>query len=235
MISFARTPNDALAFYKKNGFFIEEAVLTEDECKQAIEMGLNLEGFQKEDFRPCMQPHRQNPDLLKFMKKPSVVAIMKILLNGEVDGLQTEFFYTVSGTRGFSAHQDNFFVEAPSDNFASAWMSLTDVSLEKGSLYGYPGSHLEGKLPTQKLERVDVNNQDPNSNNEETIVPAKYKKESLTVQKGSIIFLHGEFVHGSNPNLTSDPRYVLLCTYIKRGSRFRPGQYAVREPILLEF
>ena len=234
MISFSHTPNEALSLYRKNGFFVEEGLLTDEECSRAIKLGLQLEGAREGDYSPCMQPHRQDPEFLKYMMKPSVSAIMRLILNGEVDGLQTEFFYTIAGTTGFAAHQDNFFVEAPSNEFASAWMAFTDISLEKGSLYGYPGSHVEGKLPTQKLVGVDVSNQDPNSNNEETVVPLKYTKESFVMKKGSIIFLHGEFVHGSNPNLTSDPRYVLLCTYVKRGSKFRPGSYAARKPIPLE-
>jgi hypothetical protein len=36
-------------------------------------------------------------------------------------------------------------------------------------------------------------------------------------------------VHASNNNISKDFRYALLCTYIKKGANFRPGNTAKRK------
>ena len=36
-------------------------------------------------------------------------------------------------------------------------------------------------------------------------------------------------VHASNNNISKDFRHALLCTYIKKGANFRPGNTAKRK------
>src|SRR5262249_46211673 len=146
----------------------------------------------------------------------------------------TEFFYCKPGTRGFSMHQDNFFVEAGANVFASAWCALTDTYMEKGGLIVYPGTHKEGMLPVHKIEVAKDAGQDPNANNEETVVPPKYKPVNASVPKGAVLYIHGYLVHGSNSNQTNEWRHVLLNTYIREGEKFRAGKYAQRAPVDLE-
>jgi phytanoyl-CoA hydroxylase len=131
-------------------------------------------------------------------------------------------------------HQDNFYVEANYGIFASAWIALTDTCQEKGGLIVYPGSHKEGALPVRKLNLALESSQDPNANNEETIVPPQYIKTHVSVPRGAALFIHGHLVHGSNTNSTDQWRYVLLNTYIKRGESFRPGNYAKRAEVILD-
>jgi len=180
-----------------------------------------------------MMPHREDPTFLKGMRNSKVVEIISTLVGGEASGLQTEFFFCKPGTRGFSLHQDNFYVEAEYGIFASAWCAMTDTYFEKGGLIIYPGTHKEGQLPVQKLSLSNDPNQDPNANNEETVVPSQYQAVNVSIPKGAALFIHGHLVHGSNPNKTDDWRYVLLSTYIKKGSPFRSGRYAKREEVSL--
>jgi ectoine hydroxylase-related dioxygenase (phytanoyl-CoA dioxygenase family) len=180
-----------------------------------------------------MMPHRVNDIYLQAMRHPALVNIINRLVDGKAVGLQTELFYCKPGTRGFSLHQDNFFVQAPFGAFASAWVALTDTYAEKGGLIVYPGTHKEGLLPVKKLEMAKDAAQDPNANNEETIVPEKYQVVNASVPKGAVLFIHGHVVHGSNPNQTDEWRHVLLNTYIREGEEFRPGNYARREAVQL--
>lgn len=233
VISFKTNPEEALAFYHEHGFHIEENIFSNEECRQLIDEAQHLESAINQTFRPQMMPHRTHPIYLNAMRKPALANIMNQLVDGIAMGLQTEFFYCKPGTRGFSLHQDNFFVQAPYGRFASAWVALTDTYFEKGGLIVYPGSHKEGELPVKKLELNKDSAQDPNANNEETIVPAQYRAINASVPKGAVLFIHGHLVHGSNPNKTNDWRYVLLNTYIRKGEPFRPGNYAQREAIEL--
>lgn len=232
-VSFLTDPKKALEAYLENGYHIEENVFTAEECEQLIEASKSLENAQNGTYRPQMMPHRQDNLYLQAMANKKITSIMDILVGGKAMGLQTEFFYCKPGTRGFSLHQDNFFVQAPYGVFASSWVALTDTYADKGGLIVYPGSHKEGLLPVRKLHLEQDSAQDPNANNEETVVPEKYKAINASVPKGAALFIHGHVVHGSNPNITSEWRYVLLNTYVKEGESYRPGNYARREAITL--
>jgi phytanoyl-CoA hydroxylase len=223
----------ALKFYKENGYHIELGLYSDDECGALIKEAERFDNYKNGSMRPQMMPHRQSDVFLNALKKASVVDIMSKLCGGKVVGIQSEFFYGKPSVRGFSLHQDNFYVEAGDDVFASAWAALIDVSEEKGSLILYPGSHKEGKLPTRKLDMPEDKAQDPNANDQETIVPEKYKPFNVIVPKGAAVFIHGNVVHGSNRNSTDEYRYVLLNTYIKKGESFRPGNYAQRQEVEL--
>jgi phytanoyl-CoA hydroxylase len=231
-LSFFENPEAVLRSYRETGFHIEENIFSTAECAELIEAAKKLENAVNGTFRPQMMPHRTDEIYLEALRKPKLVAIINTLVNGQACALQSEFFYCKpNGMRGFSLHQDNFFVQAPMDTFASAWIALVDTYPEKGGLIVYPGSHKEGELPVRKLNLSLDAAQDPNANNEETIVPAQYKAINVSVPRGAALFIHGHLVHGSNPNRTDDWRYVLLNTYIRKGEAFRPGNYAQREAI----
>jgi ectoine hydroxylase-related dioxygenase (phytanoyl-CoA dioxygenase family) len=232
-VSFFADPELALKNYHAVGYHIEPDIYTDAECAELIAASQELENARNGTYRPQMMPHRDNPVFLRAMRKENIANIIGHLVVGKAAGLQTEFFYGKPSVRGFSLHQDNFFVQAPLGAFASAWVALTDTYPEKGGLIVYPGSHHEGLLPTRKLNLEKDNAQDPNANNEESIVPAQYKLLNVSVPQGAGLFLHGCLVHGSNANRTNEWRYVLLNTYIREGEPFRAGNYARREAVSL--
>ena len=224
-----------LEAFNELGYYVEENVFSKAECDELIEESRTLESYVNGVFRPQMMPHRTHPLYLKAMKNPKVVGGIKKAVGGKPAGLQTEFFYCRPGTRGFGRHQDNFFVEAPDGAFASAWCALTDVDVDNGALILWPGTHKEGLLQVQKVAvAVNDKGQDPNANNEETVVPPQYKAINAPVKRGSVVYIHSYLVHASNPNTTKDRwRQVLLSTYIRKGEKFRPGKYAQREEVEL--
>lgn len=232
--SFLTHPEKALEDYLELGYHIEANLFPDEECANLIKASQELPEAKNDIFRPYMMPHRQNEIYTQAMKKKNVVQIINALVGGKAAGLQSEFFYCKPGTRGFSLHQDNFYVEAAYGVFASAWAALTDTYFEKGGLIVYPGSHKEGTLPVRKLSLAKDAAQDPNANNEEVIVPPQYSPMNAAVPKGAVLFIHGHLVHGSNPNITEEWRHVLLSTYIKSGEKFRPGQYAKRAEVNLD-
>lgn len=223
--------DNSLKFYQDNGYFIAKNIFSDEECQILIDAGRDLPSATEGLYRPQMMPHLHNPIYLQALRKPQLVQVIDQLVGGKAKGLQTQYFYCKPGTRGFSRHQDNFFVEAPYGAFASAWIALTDTYPEKGGLIVYPGSHKEGTLPVRKIILNSDTGQDPNANNEETIVPEQYPEIHASVPKGAVLFIHGHVVHSSNANTTDEWRYVLLNTYIRGGESFRSGNYANREEI----
>lgn len=232
--SFFKDSKEAFFQYQYQGFHIEEDVLSPFMCEQLIIESHQLDNALNGSYRPSMMPHKTHPLFFSIMKNEKIIFIMETLVGGKVSGIQSEMFFCKPGTPGFSAHQDNFFVQAPQNNFASAWIALVDVTPQSGGLIVYPGSHQEGALPVQEFDKKEYASQDPNARKTDAIIPDKYQPFSTSIKKGSVIFIHGHTVHASNNNQSNYHRYVLLNTYIKRGVNFRAGQYAGREEIPLD-
>lgn len=229
--SFYQNSEEAYANYQEYGFHVEKNLIDHDYCDLLIKHSNDLSAAKINDFKPFMMPHREIPVYIEALKNKKVVEIVGRLVGGKPVALQSQFFFCKPGTRGFSLHQDSFFVQAPFGNFVSAWIALVDTTPQNGGLTVYPESHKEGELPVRKLQIEWDGKQDPNANNEETVVPEKYSIENLSIPKGSVLFIHGHVVHGSNTNTSDSSRYVLLNTYIKDGELFRKGNYAQREPM----
>jgi phytanoyl-CoA hydroxylase len=226
---------DLETYYRDNGFVVVDALWAVSECDSVVDIANAFPRPSKTDFRPLMQPQRLSPGFLSTIRKQEIVRLVEQLLEGRASGLQIEFFFGHPGTRGFARHQDNFYVEAGSEAFLSVWSAMTDVTPGMGGLVVYPGSHRFGRLPTRKLLRDAGPNQDPNSNNEETILPDSISQAGIqvSVPKGGVVFLHGDIVHASLTNESERFRYALLCTYLRQGTAFRPGRSAKREEIEL--
>ena len=215
------------------GYAIEPAIFSSENCDRLIDAASELARTHDEGWCPLMQPHRESSVFWDALSEPLLTSKISRLLAGKVDGLQSEFFFSPPETRGFAKHQDNFFVEAPTGAFASAWIALTDITEDNGGLIVWPGTNKEGLLPVRKIAQERDATQDPNSSNEETIVPPKYHSKDIKVAKGDVVFIDGWLVHASYVNHSKKNRPVLLCTYIRRGSPFRAGYHAKREAVPL--
>jgi len=232
-------PLDAeqLAEYHSRGFLIVPNLLTKVECGEVISQAMEMVGPQEGSFKPVMQPHRERALFLRMLAHPALVACVQQIVGGEASGLQTEMFFCRPGTRGFTAHQDNFFVRGEPEHFVSAWLPLVDVTPDMGGLFAYGASHKLGLLEVRETGLAATPDQDVDGYSREVVLPRDFSSEaeSLSATAGSAIFLHGNVVHGSYSNNTSRFRYVLLCTYIRKGSSFNPGRHARRSEIELAF
>jgi phytanoyl-CoA hydroxylase len=220
--------------YNEDGFLIVENVLTSEECDSIVNAAKGIDSFKQGNTRPVMQAHTQVEKFHQAMQHPNILKQMQQSVRGPVSGLQTEFFYGKPGTPGFSAHQDNAFVQAPYGAFASAWIALADVSPENGGLIVWRGSHKEPLLETTFETDEEHPDQDPNAYKYACPTPEKYEQIDVTVPKGSVVFIHGNVIHASHENRSTDWRYVLLCTYAREGEPFREGRYAKRKAVPLE-
>ncbi len=228
----ADNPDQAFRLYAERGFHVEPGVLTPDECAALIAAGRAIAAKGEGNFRPLMQPHRDDAGFLRAMAKPRLTRIMERLCGGPVSGLQSELFFCRPGTPGFMPHQDNYFVEAPDGAFASVWTALVDVHPGNGGLVLYPGSHRRGLLPVERLGGPASPHQDPNAAAQRTLLPTDHASGiDLSLRAGDAVLLHGWVVHASHDNCSEGWRYALLNTYIRQGAPFRPGAYARRAPV----
>jgi phytanoyl-CoA hydroxylase len=232
--SFAKDPKAAADFYFEQGYHIETGVWSAAECEAMKAAAKNLPEFKNNSLVPCLNPHRHEDIFLKALCKKTIVKIIGLMVHGTVSGLQTQYFWGKPGTKGFAGHQDNFYVEAHQDAFASAWSPLVDVSPANGGLIIYPGTHREPILPVDKFEEHQSPGQDKNARREQVRIPEKYKPVSVAVPAGSVVFIHGHIVHSSHDNKSDGYRQVLLSTYLRKGEKFRPGFSAKRNEVDVE-
>ncbi|MEW6272304.1 MAG: phytanoyl-CoA dioxygenase family protein [Thermodesulfobacteriota bacterium] len=225
----ARDP--VLAAYARDGFHVAPGVFGEAERARLRAAAAELR-HGASSWAPRMNPHREHPAFLAAIHHAPVVALVERVLGGPVSAIQTQIFYGVPGTPGFTPHQDNHYVEAARDAFASAWTALDDVRRDNGALYVYPGSHREPLLAMEPLEGARLHAaQAANALRQHVVVPGVYCSRTLEVPAGSSVLLHGHLIHGSHDNHSADCRMALLMTYVRRGARFRAGASACRMAI----
>lgn len=226
-VTFRTDPERAYAAYMDQGYFVEPDVFSAAECERLIEAGKDLPSARDGSFVPTMNVHKMNQLFLQAMSKPEVLETMDRLVHGKANGLQSQFFFTPPERAGLGFHQDNYFVEAPDDAFASAWVPLVDITPENGCVYAFPGSHKHGKLP---VRTINAEGKDKRQTvYEETVLPEGSKHTDLYMKRGSVLYIHGYVVHGSHQNRSSGNRYVLLNTYLRAKEPFRAGRTAKRE------
>ncbi len=158
--------------------------------------------------------------VLSLMKASQIVRKARECVGGEPVGLNSEYFHGRPNTKGFSIHQDNYFIQAPRGHLVSCWIALTDVERRNGALYVFPGSHKLGLLPI--VAETPENRVNPCAHPGGMPVTCEMKK-------GDAIFMHGDLVHGSYINLSDRGRESLTIAYIRKGSPFRAGKYGRTE------
>ena len=215
-------------FFLKKGYSIIENVFSEEYSDKIIDKAKKLNKY-NDDLSPLMNPHKNSDIFLKAMSNKIIIEFAEAYFEGEVMGLQTEFFFMPPSTKGFTPHQDNTYVEADEKSFISAWVALTNVNEVNGGLIIWPESHNEKKLDTIENKKNVFKNQDPNARSRATKIPDKYKSYSPILKNGSVLMIDSWIVHASNNNSSISNRPALLCTYIKKGANFRTGNTAKRK------
>ena len=177
--------------------------------------------------------HKTDDLFLAAMRKPEVVDIVEGMFGEEASGIQSGFFFTRPGAKGFCWHQDNIYVESKPGDFVLAWTALCDMRPENGCLVVFPGTHLEPILPVRDAPITEGPARDEGAYDGESIVPERYTAHDVVIPKGSTVFLHGHMVHGSHDNRSDGFRCAMFHSYIRKGAPFRRGDYAKRAEVSL--
>jgi ectoine hydroxylase-related dioxygenase (phytanoyl-CoA dioxygenase family) len=183
---------------------------------------------------PYHHMHKVEPAFAKAVRQPRLVALADFLAGSRVVALQALFYYKPPGYKGFSRHQDNFFVRSdPPDALVVAWVAVDDADAENGCLSVYPRSH--------RLPILDVRPGDPSSGSSQSktvhehygdvTVPEGYERVLVPLEEGGVLFMHGNTVHESADNVSAGRfRRSVVIDYLAAGAGFRPGESAKRTP-----
>lgn len=118
------------------------------------------------------------------------------------------------GGAPFPWHQDNpywAFLCDHLDQLVSLAIILDDSTIENGCLWLIPGSHKYGALDCFE-ERGSVGRLYTDIDRYDLAAP-----EPMDLPAGSIVYFHGDIVHGSQANKSDERRRLLLLTYQPAG------------------
>ncbi|MEK7503315.1 MAG: phytanoyl-CoA dioxygenase family protein [Patescibacteria group bacterium] len=228
-------------FYGENGFVVIESVFDSLRCDRAVKI---YEKYAMPDFRGIMNLDRGGrleyvdknmdidpvdaADVRAMLKNRKIVVALDILQEEETVLLQSMFLFKRAGTpyalQAWNPHQDNAYPQAPHGWYITGNIAFSDQDPENGGMYIYPGSHREPILPNKPVKSF---HEDVGTNPGHCVeVPEKYKdkKTNLILKMGSVLFLHGNVVHGSYPNNSKAlSRPMLLIPYGTKGISQQPG------------
>ncbi len=208
--------DQAVQFYKENGFIVIENALNPAEVHQLTEetarLCRNEEGIiagvdpadPSESDAEVMKrilclhfPHKMSPTMFNFLKHDAYVDVLTNIIGPNVKAMQSMLFVKASGKPGQAWHQDEDFIPTRDRSLTGGWIALDDATVENGCLWVIPKSHQRGLLFPQKSHadsRFDCAHESydyPWSDDDS--VPVELKA-------GSIVFFNGYLLHRSLPN-----------------------------------
>ncbi len=172
-------------------------------------------GERSRDIRSMEPCHHLHPELDELIDDPRLCDLALDLVGEASVGLFSDKLnFKRPGGAPFPWHQDNpywAFDCAHLDRLTSVQIYLDEATVENGCLWVIPGSHRDGSVPGHQdrgvmgrlytdLERFEG----------EAPVP-------LTAPGGSIVFFHGDLIHGSQTNRSAECRRALVFTYQPAG------------------
>lgn len=150
----------------------------------------------KKELLRALQPHRTNPEPLRWMMHPRAVEVLAALFEKDPLGVQTMYYYKPPGSVGQGMHQDNFYLLASPAACMGTWTPIDDADPENGCLHVIPRSQGRGiycnedSTPDKQWKGM-WSHLPVDQANKSTPVPVK---------RGQTLFFHGELPHGSGPN-----------------------------------
>ncbi|CAM4201540.1 ectoine hydroxylase [Paenibacillus alkaliterrae] len=249
-------------FYEKNGFLVLDSFFSEKDLSEWRSELKKLNDVYREEeaehvilepesreVRSVFAVHDNNERLKQLAAHPRLVAIANYLLGSDTYIHQSRINFKPGFTgKEFYWHSDfeTWHVEdgMPSMRAFSCSISLTDNFQHNGPLMVIPGSHTKfiscvGRTPDnhfkQSLRRQEYGVPDPDSLE---MLSKEGGIHTITGKAGSIVLFDCNTMHGSNSNISPDPRSNVFLVYNSKenklqepysGQKPRPRYIASRE------
>jgi ectoine hydroxylase-related dioxygenase (phytanoyl-CoA dioxygenase family) len=215
---------DQIQFYHDNGYLlVEDAVtpeqlaalrrITHEFIERSREVTESDEVFDLDEGHSRAQPrltriklpHRQHPVYDETLRSAGVTGVLKDLLGAAV-ALQTSKLNTKAPGGGAAVewHQDWAFYPHTHDGLLALGLMLEDVDQANGPLMVVPGSH-KGPVLSHHAGGVFCGAVDPDDPLFE-----KERAVTLTGKAGDMTVHHVRTLHGSAPNRSERPRFILF-------------------------
>jgi ectoine hydroxylase-related dioxygenase (phytanoyl-CoA dioxygenase family) len=219
--------------FRDEGYFVLERIVPEehlqlmrDNCQEFLDaadaemtskgvdrLGLNALG-RRYFVHDC---YKKKPELGRFIFSELMAEVCRATIGDEAYLFWDQ--YVVKGTdkdSSFSWHQDSGFVHMDCPMYLTCWVTLDDVTVENGTVYLLPYSHIGIRTVVKHIP-------DPMTNDKVGYF-GKEQGIPVIVPAGSIVAFSSYVFHRSGPNLTDRQRRVYLPQYSPTVIRNVDGQ-----------
>jgi non-haem Fe2+, alpha-ketoglutarate-dependent halogenase len=114
-----------------------------------------------------------------------------------------------------SWHQDSHYWGLSEPRLVSAWIALTDSTIDNGCLRVLPGTH------TRNFEHLEKPQQSNILNRGQTVSDVLNLGEAVDIvlRAGQMSFHHANLIHSSKPNTSTGPRIGVAVRYVSTAVR----------------
>jgi chlorinating enzyme len=154
----------------------------------------------------------------ELVRHPGILDAIESLIGSDILLYHLTYWIKEPGDGSFvSWHQDGTYFNLTPAEHVTAWVALSDATLESGCMRMLPGSHRAGQQDHEQGPIV-VNLL---SNGQQVALDIDESKAiDIIVPIGSVSFHHTHIVHSSGPNKSDDRRIGIGISYIPTRARF---------------
>jgi non-heme Fe2+,alpha-ketoglutarate-dependent halogenase len=210
---------EQISQYERDGFVCPVDAFSADQARTWRD---RLEAFERAEGQKMTRGHNFKPHLLfpwvdEIVHAPEVLDAVEDLIGPDIRLFHLTVWPKDAHSGAYvSWHQDATYFALEPICHVTAWVALTDASIEAGCMEVVPGSHKLGQLrhadmqdPDNLLSRGQTLNVDVD----------RSKTAFMPVKAGQFSLHHTHLVHNSRPNRSNDRRIGLGISYIPTHAR----------------
>ncbi len=220
--------DEQYAQYQRDGFLAGIPVFSPE---RVSEIRAEIETMERDhangaNGKPISQYLRVNsyvviPLLAELARTPGILDAVEHILGPNILAWSAELFIKEPGTKKVVTwHQDlTYWGMGETDDEVTAWVALSDVSVEAGCMRFKPGSHKGGIVAHNDTFAED----NLLSRGQEIENVDESKAVHGALKPGEMSLHHGRCFHASGPNLSDDRRIGMAIRYVTPGVREQAG------------
>lgn len=173
-------------------------------------------------------------DIKKFMFDKKIFKVLNFIKGKKVDPLMSQMIFKKASSKfskqSWQPHQDNSYPKNKNGHYITTNVFLNKSTKKNGTLYVWESSHKYGIFNFGFKKSYREKDNKPGN-----IVKTKKKfnVKILNFNKGDLLILHGNCVHGSYPNNSKTSRPLYSVSYLPIGEKFISGKNAQRKRLKL--
>jgi hypothetical protein len=220
-----------VAAYRRDGFFLPLTAFSPD---TALRYRADLEAFEARigsplsgSLTPSKRKYRSRTYLLcrwthELVSHPAILDAVEDVIGPDILVFTTSWFIKEPGAPHIAGwHQDaTHFGLDPNDRHVSAWLALSDASLDSGCMQFMPGSHRRGQITHTYGMGASVNDAEQWIDKPGDVAGAV----DCCLAPGQFSLHNTLTVHQSGPNRSRDRRIGISISYMPTSVRHLGSQ-----------
>jgi ectoine hydroxylase-related dioxygenase (phytanoyl-CoA dioxygenase family) len=215
-----RLTEEQIERYHRDGFIYPIEAFAAGEARRYRHA---MEAFEVAQGRELTKGHNFKPHLLftwvdEIVHHPAILDAVEDVIGPDIRLFNLSVWPKNAGDAAYvSWHQDATYFGLEPPLQVTAWVALTDASVEAGCMEVIPGSHKLGQL--HHAEHGQATHNLLSRGQTITVDVDKSRTEFMPVRAGHFSLHHTHLVHNSRPNLSADRRIGLGLSYIPTSVR----------------